>query len=158
MKNLKIFLWTHKAKNHSILHVASSRRSFSSLLKLHPKGQNGPIFYIGPTFYIGLYRENIKNTCLKPQWLDPWYWAFKLWPWGQKWHHPRKCIFCIGLWENIKKSCQKPQYLYVVSSSGPLSNLLKLCPLVKNKSSLWAVSRILSICNLDLWLQVKLMI
>ena len=77
--------------------------------------KNGPTARV--KFYIGLYRENMKKSCLKPQGIEPWYVAstsgplpslFKLFTWGPLRGH----MFYIGLYkENVKKSCLKPQGL-----------------------------------------------
>ena len=53
-----------------IWYVASPCRSLPSLFKLCPWGQKWPR-PCGQMFYLGLYRENEKKSCLKPQGLEP---------------------------------------------------------------------------------------
>ena len=66
----------------------------------------------GHIFYIGLYRENMKqSSCLKPKGIESWYLVFgplqslfKLYPGAKNGPSPGGHMFNIGLYgENMEK-------------------------------------------------------
>ena len=124
-------------------HLESHRLKCSNYA---PGAKNGPAK--GVTFYIGLYRENVKKSCLKP--LSGFYqtWQMIL-IWSSLIIVQMAPICCISRSHRLKRFFKiKPLKIlsdttrpsldicYVASSSGLLQSLFKLCLWAKNGPTL----------------------